>query len=44
MEIDFGSFEEHGDVTVDDVPPGTLLLLQMCIHAYGQGLPRPEDD
>ena len=42
-EIDIGSFEQHGDVSVDDVAAGPLILLQMCIDAYGKGLPRPED-
>jgi hypothetical protein len=42
IEINIGTFEEHCDVSVDDVTPGTLLLLQMCIDAYGQGLPGAE--
>jgi len=43
IEIDIGSFEEHGEVSVDDVAPGSLLLLQMCIDAYAEGLPRPKE-
>lgn len=39
IEIDIGSFEEHGDVSVDDVQTGPLMILQMCIDAYAQGLP-----
>jgi hypothetical protein len=39
IKIDIGGFEEHGEVSVDDVTPGTILLLQMCVDAYGQGLP-----
>ena len=38
MEIDIGSFEEHGEVSVDNVVPAQLLLLQMCIDAYADGL------
>jgi hypothetical protein len=38
VEIEAGSFEQHRDVEVDDVTPGRLLLLQMCIDAYVEGL------
>ena len=38
IEIDVGTFDEHGTVAVDDVLPGRLLLLQMCIDAYIGGL------
>lgn len=38
IEIDIGSFEEHGQVTVDDVQSLNLLLLDMCISAYRDGL------
>jgi hypothetical protein len=43
VEIDIGSFEDHGEVSVDDVTPGSLLLLQMCIDAYTEGLPSAEE-
>ncbi|WP_426503092.1 hypothetical protein ACPPVO_36470 [Dactylosporangium sp. McL0621] len=38
MEIDLGSFEQFGDVDPDEVTPGRLLLLQLCIDAYVEGL------
>ncbi|WP_420115966.1 hypothetical protein [Micromonospora sp.] len=46
IEIDIGTFEERGDVSVDDVTPGTILMLQMCIDAYVEGLEdeRPSQD
>lgn len=34
MEIDMGSFEAHGDVSVDEVHPGRLLVLDLCLDAY----------
>ena len=43
IEIDVGSFEEHGNVSVDDVTPGSILLLQMCIDAYVDGLRDDEE-
>lgn len=38
IEIDLGPFEQFGDVDPDDVTPGRLLLLQLCIGAYTGGL------
>ena len=43
-EIDIGTFAEHGTVSVDDVSPGPLILLEMCIDAYAQGLSAAEDN
>lgn len=43
MEIDIGSFDEHGRVSVDDVQAGSLMMLQMCIDAYAQGLAEEYD-
>jgi hypothetical protein len=40
VEIEIGSFDDHGAVDVDDVVPGRLLLLRTCIAAYVDGLPR----
>ena len=34
VEIESGSFEHLGDVTVDDAISAQLLLVQMCIDAY----------
>jgi hypothetical protein len=39
VEIEIGSFGDHGVVDVDDVVPGRLLLLRTCIAAYVDGLP-----
>lgn len=38
IEIDIGTFEDHGDVTVDDVQPLSLLALGMFIEAYTEGV------
>lgn len=34
MEIDMGSFDSHGAVTVDQVQPGRLVVLDICLDAY----------
>ena len=39
-EIDIGSFEHLGEVSVDDVEPLSLAILAKCIEAYVQGLPK----
>jgi hypothetical protein len=39
VEKDIGSFEDFGDVNVDEVTPLSLAVLQMCIDAYLAGLP-----
>jgi hypothetical protein len=38
IERDIGTFDDHGDVDVDAVQPGTLLVLNLCIQAYVEGL------
>ncbi|MBL0003080.1 MAG: hypothetical protein IPP00_03525 [Actinomycetales bacterium] len=38
VEIDIGTFAEHGDVTVDEATPLSLAVLQLAIDAYVQGL------
>ena len=38
-EIDIGSFEELGEVGLDEVQPLSLLILSKCIQAYAAGLP-----
>ena len=38
IEIDIGTFDEHGDITADEATPLSLVLLQMAIDAYVQGL------
>jgi hypothetical protein len=38
MEKDIGSFEEFGDVDLDEVTPLSLAVLQMCIDAHVAGL------
>ncbi|MCE0768115.1 hypothetical protein LWC35_35255 [Pseudonocardia kujensis] len=39
IEIDIGTFEDHGDMTADDATPVSLYVLQLCIDAYREGLP-----
>lgn len=39
IEIDIGTFEDQGEVTVDDAFPASLAVLQLCIDAYLEGLP-----
>lgn len=34
IEKDIGTFEDHGDVDLDDVVPLSLMILQTCIAAY----------
>ncbi len=38
IEIDIGSFADHGDITVDDVQPLSLLALGTFIEAYSDGV------
>jgi hypothetical protein len=40
VEIDTGTFDEHGDVSVDAVQSGSVLVLDMCVQAYIEGLPK----
>ena len=42
IEVDIGMFEDLGEVDVDEVHPLSLMVLQMCIDAYIDGLPDPE--
>jgi len=42
IEKDIGSFEDFGDVDLDEVTPLSLAVLQMCIDAYVAGLPASE--
>jgi hypothetical protein len=39
VEKDIGSFEDFGDVDLDEVTPLSLAVLRMCIDAYIDGLP-----
>ena len=39
VENDIGSFEDFGDVDLDEVIPLSLSVLQICIDAYVNGLP-----
>jgi hypothetical protein len=39
IEKDIGSFDDFGDVELDEVTPLSLYVLQMCIDAYVAGLP-----
>ncbi|MBY8872012.1 hypothetical protein K7640_09180 [Micromonospora sp. PLK6-60] len=38
VEMDLGTYEAYGEVDVDDITPGPILLLQLCIDAYVEGL------
>jgi hypothetical protein len=38
IERDIGSFERLGDVDLDEVVPMSLMVLQMCLDAYVDGL------
>lgn len=38
VEIETGTFEGFGAVSVEDVESSQLLLLQLCIDAYAEGL------
>lgn len=42
IEKDIGSFEEFGDINLDEVTPLSLAVLQMCIDAYVAGLPESD--
>jgi hypothetical protein len=47
MEIDFGMFEAHGDVSVDDVAPLSMMVLQNVLDAWVesiQGVQRPGEE
>lgn len=39
MEKDIGSFDEHGDVPIEDVAPLSIAFLHTCIDAYVAGFP-----
>lgn len=43
IEIDIGTFDDHRPITVQDVTPGTLVILQICIQAYFEGLAPASD-
>jgi len=38
IDIDIGTFDEHGDIRADEATPLSLVVLQMAIDAYVQGL------
>lgn len=42
IEKDIGTFEDFGDVDLDEVTPLSLAVLQMCIDAHVAGLPASE--
>lgn len=43
VERDIGSFEDFGDVDLDEVTPLSLAVLQMCIDAFVAGLPASDE-
>lgn len=42
IEVDIGLLDDHPGATIDDVTPGRLLLLQLCVDAYLDGIPHQE--
>lgn len=42
IELDISTFEDYGNVDVDEVTPLSLAVLQTCIDAYAAGLPASE--
>lgn len=38
VEKDIGTFEDYGDVDIDSVETGPLLVLDLCIQAHIEGL------
>jgi hypothetical protein len=38
VEKDVGTFEDFGDVDLDEVVPLSLMILQQCIDGYVAGL------
>lgn len=42
VEKDTGTFDKYGDVDLDDITPGRLLVLQLCVQAYVDGLQSDE--
>lgn len=43
VERDIGMFDHLEDVSLDDVAPASLLVLQQCIDAYFEGRPNQEN-
>lgn len=39
IEIDIGTFDDHGPVAAGEVTPTWLAVLQLCIDTYADGLP-----
>lgn len=37
VEKDVGTFEEYGDINIDDVISGPIAFLSKCIEAYDEG-------
>lgn len=48
VEKDIGTFEQFGDIDIDEVVPASIAVLDLCIRAYSDGLhvpsARPEPD
>jgi hypothetical protein len=38
VEMDIGTFEEFGDIDIDEVVPAYVAMLEVCIKAYVEGL------
>lgn len=42
VEKDVGSFDDFGNLELEEVTPLSLFVLEMCLDAYVAGLPAPE--
>jgi len=41
IEMDVGTFDEYGDIELDEITPASIAVLGMCIDAYAAGLEEP---
>ena len=43
VEKDLGTFDQHGDVDIDQVQTGPMMLLELCLQACLADLPGPAE-
>ena len=41
IEMDVGTFDDYGDVELDEITPVSIAVLSLCIDAYAAGLEEP---
>jgi len=41
IEMDVGTFDEYGDIGLDEVTPASIAILGLCIDAYAAALEEP---